>query len=390
MKHKEATILTIIFLIFSLFGVSLTFATFSNQGLNLDFFVKDKQVVTDEIMACSNKTKLENLETTNDKNLTALGHFQEVCNSFVTDKLMIFIEMPIDEKSAESLANNLAIKLKQFSKFGVSPIVVAEPVSGGNLISFQKIKEEKYTEVFKQFFGKLKAAGITDYEMGTWVPFPEANVPNWNIDNTLPRDFALNVNLYLGILKNYFPQAKGSVLLNSVTYDPEDLEWENGDYVSLSPYVIGLDSKLVDSFGIQGFPWVSKANTKNRQLFDANEFLSVSLAIESAKLLRTKDIWLNTGTFAKKYAGVPNQEVKIGFDQRKAILESILEEIRSSEEQGYRVSINLFAEDKSGSKEATDWSYLNTEAGKLIFKEFIQNLNKEEIPFSLFDTTILN
>lgn len=221
--------------------------------------------------------------------------------------------------------------------------------------------------------------------MGIWVPFPESNVPYWDHGETLPSDYAINVNKYLGYLKKYFPNSEGSILLNSITYDPEDENWENGDYVSLVPYTMGLNPDLVDSVGIQGFPWVSKASSKNRKLFDAQDFLSTSFIIESAKLLRTKDIWINTGTFSRKYTDSSIDEVRIGLDQRKTLLDDILVEVFKAEEDGYRIWVNLFAEDKSETTEATDWSYLESEGGKVIFKEFVQQLNDNEVELALFD-----
>src|SRR5690606_15193158 len=98
-----------------------------------------------------------------------------------------------------------------------------------------------------------------------------------------------------------FPRAKGSVLLNATTYDPNDLEWNNGNYINLNQYLIGIERNLVDSVGIQGFPWVSDAQKERKQIFDASEFLQPDIAIAAAQELRTRNIWFNTGSFGSKY-----------------------------------------------------------------------------------------
>ncbi|NJS41938.1 hypothetical protein HC766_06645 [Candidatus Gracilibacteria bacterium] len=374
-------------MIFALIGVSLTFTTFSNQGMAEVIFnnYSAATINTDEINNCSVNSSIEGLEQSNDKNLKALDDFQNVCNSFVADRLMIFTEMPIDSASSEYLAQSLGAKLQEFAQYKVEPVVIVEPVNSGQLLNYEDIKNGRYDGFFENFFAELSELDLTDEQMGIWVPFPESNVPYWDHGETLPSDYAINVNKYLGYLKKYFPNSEGSILLNSITYDPEDENWENGDYVSLVPYTMGLNPDLVDSVGIQGFPWVSKASSKNRKLFDAQDFLSTSFIIESAKLLRTKDIWINTGTFSRKYTDSSIDEVRIGLDQRKTLLDDILVEVFKAEEDGYRIWVNLFAEDKSETTEATDWSYLESEGGKVIFKEFVQQLNDNEVELALFD-----
>ena len=255
-------------------------------------------------------------------------------------------------------------------------------------MSYKTYLNGNYDTGMDRFFQQLKSQGVTSEMMGTWVPFPESNTPSWNNKDTEPKDFASCVNKYLSVMKKYFPQAKGSVLLNATTYLPTDAGWENGDYISLSEYVDHLDKSLVTSFGIQGFPWVSNAQQTKRTIFRASEFLQSDLAIGAAQVLRTRDIWINTGTFASKYTNDPAKTVHLSLNERKAILEDILtvaKNIRDYQQNEYRVSINLFSEDKSNTNEATDWSYLGDTDSTVVLKDFLSQANQADMPVSLYD-----
>lgn len=336
---------------------------------------------------CNNKAPL-NLATESDPHLKRLSTYQKACNSFVTDKLMVFTGFSGNPAEADANAGQMAEKLKAFSKSGVTPIVIAEPYVGNQAMSYKVYLAGSYDAGMDQYFKKLKELGVTDAMMGMWVPFPESNTPSWNNKDTEPRDFALCVNKYLGKMKQYFPGAKGSVLLNATTYEPSDTGWENGNYIGFTDYVGMLDKNLVTSFGIQGFPWVSNAQQVKRTIFKASEFLQPDLAIGAAQTLRTRDIWINTGTFASKYTQDPAKTVHLSINERKALLNGILEvaqNIRDYQQNQYRVTINLFSEDKSDTNEQTDWSYFQDENSTTILKEFLVKANELSMPVALYD-----
>jgi hypothetical protein len=255
-------------------------------------------------------------------------------------------------------------------------------------MSYQEYLRGTYDPAVGVFFNALAAEGVTEDMMGIWVPFPESNTPSWNNKDTEPSDFGLVVNKYLGALKKQFPKAEGSILLNATTYEPTDTEYENGDYISLVPYIQNIDKKLVSSIGIQGFPWVSRATAQRREIFRAAEFLQVDRAIEAAQELRTRDIWFNTGSFASKYTLNPKEQVDIVPADRKAILEGILEElkrVRTFQQNEYRVFVNIFAEDKSKKQEATNWSYFMNEDNKEVFRDFVTQLRTANINLAIYD-----
>lgn len=403
MKNKEFVVANLLMLIFIVGSASLTFSIFSNESLSSIFHLEvEKNVkpldfssqigavtpaVPDVTNSCSKESALM-LNHQNDPHIKRLATYQDVCGSLATKKMMFFTDFPYSNGSAYQSAAFMIKKLKIFKENGISPIVIAEPYVGENPMSYKAFLGGEYDQDLETYFMLIKEGGITDEMMGMWVPFPESNTPNWNNKDTEPKDFALAVNKYLGILKRHFPDAQGSVLLNAATYEPDDLEWNNGDYLNFTPYLTDIDKGLVDSFGIQGFPWVSNATVSTRQIFRATEFLQPDLAISAAQELRTKDIWINTGTFASKYTDDETRRAEVSLNERKSILNGILDtaqEIRNYQLNEYRVSINLFSENKSTFAEATDWSYFQNSDSEDLMKGFLRKAETLEIPVSLFD-----
>lgn len=404
MKNKEFLVANLVVALLVFLAASLTFEVFSNERfaaivkngfyeniVEPKFLYQEEDLNDPGVVAdtqCSKKDMLP-LIPGNDPHLAKLVEYQEFCGSFVTDTLMFFSAFPYSRFTAAEEATALAAKLKAFHQNGIHPIVIVEPYAGGEPIDYKGFLAGGYNVALDNYFQALSDNGVTKEMMGTWVPFPESNTPNWENKNTEPQDFALAVNKYLGFLQKYYPEVKGSILLNSTTYDPNDLEWNNGDYLSLIPYIEDIDKNLIESFGIQGFPWVSNSTVEKRhQIFRASEFLQPDMAIASAQELRTKDIWLNTGTFATKYADDETKRVEVSLNDRKATLNGILDVAKGMEEyqlNGYRVSINLFSEDKSSFGEATDWSYFQGEDSRILLKEFLRKAEEYDIHISLFD-----
>jgi hypothetical protein len=366
------------FIVFKLSINQNPFQTASTQTT-----VEDNEVTQN----CSDNASLQ-IKDPEEVHLSKLTDYQEICGSFVTDTLMLFTGFSENHATAETNASRMADKLKKFHNSGVKPLVIVEPYISDSAMSYTAYLAGKYDDSMDHYFKILKESGVTGEIMGTWVPFPESNTPSWNNKGTEPKQFALSVNKYLSKLKEYFPKAHGSILLNATTYEPDDLGWENGDYINLNQYVDAIDKDLVDSFGIQGFPWMSNAQQRKRTIFKADEFLQPDFAIGAAQILRTRDIWVNTGTFASKYTDDTSKIVHLSLNERKALLNDILKvasNIREYQENEYRVSINLFSEDKSGLNEATDWSYFQDVESQAVLKEFLAKAHELEIPVSLFD-----
>jgi hypothetical protein len=392
MKVTNIIWYSMIFLGLSVFAFSLVFQSMTDRNLIEVPKIYEKSV-TDMLVAvgkCSDRAKIEGLEQAKDPHLRKLAEYQAVCDSFVTDRMMVFTDMPKDELVARAAAKKMAETLKEFSYFGVKPLVIVEPVSEWGLIDFEEFGTGFYDEWIRAYFSTLKSEGITNEMMGAWVPFPEANLPYWNHANATPKDFAAIVNKYLSFMKAEFPQAKGSVMLNSATYDNDDFDWANGEYVSLIPYVSGIQRGLVDSFGIQGFSWAPPAGSQRSGIFDAREYLNARLAMEAADALGTKEIWFNTGSFGSKYTLDEEKMITIEPGKRKDILNGILSEVATAQQKGYTVWINLFSEDKSRLAEATDWSYWKDYSDvanphRSVFIDFVTKAREMNLPLSLFD-----
>ncbi len=387
MKKTHSIIFSMVFIISLFSALYITTAAIAGKPLiNLLNLEKKSSPAYSALGTCSQKSKINNLENANDTRLQALANYQTICNSYVTNKIMIFTNMPNSEPDAHKMASDMSHTLNEFSNYHIEPIIVVEPETSWGLVDFTEFRNGFYLPWVKDYFSELKAQGITDQNIGTWVPFPEANLPNWNRHNATPADFATIVNQYLGALKNTFPKAKGSILLNSATYQDDDFDWASGDYVSLLPYVSGLQKNLIDSFGFQGFPWAPPASTPGNGIFDAREYLNSDLAIEAANKIGVKKIWFNTGTFYQKYTQDPEKMVTISPEKRKDIAFGILNEVQRAKDQGFNVEVNLFSEDKSQVAEATDWSYLTGDKKNgLVFIDFVNELNNKSIAFSLYD-----
>jgi hypothetical protein len=338
---------------------------------------------------CSPRPPVPGLEGTSDRNLRKLKQYQDVCESFVTDTLMFFTSMPDSHKEALELAADVSRKLKEFARYRVHPIVIVEPETESGTLNFETLAAGVYDPYLETFFTALKDTGLSDDQLGTWVPFPEANLPLWNKGNFQPEQFGILVNRFLGMLKRHFPAARGSILLDASTYEDHDRGWQNGMHLSLLSYIRQVDPQLVDSFGIQGFPWVPPKYSWERPVVDPAVFLRLRLAEEAAAFLGTRNIWINTGTFGRKHVDRPARTVAMSPRLRASILAAVILQAETLERKGYRVSINLFAEDKSAAEEATDWSYWQTPGegnpGRDVFRDFMRRAAGGGIPVSLFD-----
>ncbi len=350
---------------------------------------KPKQTVSSSFR-CSSRPPVKGLEGAKDPQLRKLYKYQKLCHSAVTTQVMVFTEIPKDTAEADTMGKSMASTLKEFSKFGVKPMIIVEPTADSTNIDWAQLKSGAYNGAVSAYFQAIRAQGITPAQTGVWVPLPEPNLPYWARGATTPEDFAAIVNNYLSIAQQSFPGLEGSAMLNSATYSPDDFNWANGEYLSLVPYVKNLNPTLVRSMGIQGFPWMPAARTGGAGIFDPSEFLSPKLAKEAADTLKTKDIWFNTGTFSRKYTDNPDRQTSVTPERRADVLNGILTQAQTLKKQGYHVSINVFSQDKSNASEATDWSYFSdstvtTSPASPVFANFASRLNQNGIPLWLFD-----
>lgn len=395
MKDKEFTLANAILVLIIMFAAYATFNVYSNVPFNVlikkeaaNLFGLTSSQHPESSTNCAEDAQHTIDSSENDKHLVKLSQYEAYCNSFVTESLMLFTSFPTNEQDSLAKSRELSLVLRKYHQYKIKPIIIVEPYLNESLLNYDKFLQGDYDSALDKYFDNLKKLGISNEMLGIWVPFPESNTPNWDNKNTEPNDFALAVNKYFKIMTKYYPTYKGSILLSAITYTPNDLNWENGDYLDLGPYIQNINHAYISSIGIQGFPWIADATRKPRSIFHAHEFLQPDIAISAAQELRTKDIWFNTGTFREKYTNSEEKRIKVSVNERKNILWEILDVasyVKNYQQNEYRVTINLFSEDKSRSQEATDWSYLKNKDEIQLFKEFIQYANEKEIPVSIFD-----
>lgn len=389
MKRRHIILINLFFLGLMLFsaGVVYQFMTGTKPLAFIKSLGDRNKTTIVETTACTTKNALK-LSGAKAAPLVKLSQYQQACHSFVTDTAMVFISMPMSDADAKTYAQQDADMLKDFAKHGVRPLVIAEPTDqNGVQIDFAQTADGSYNAYFQTYFQTLKAAGISDAQLGIWTPFPEANLPYWN--NNHPQYFAPSVNNYVGALHAVFPAVQTSVLLNSATYEATDFNWENGDYTSLLPYVSGITPGSINYAGLQGFPWMARQGGTG-SILNAAEFLNPALLSEMADSLGTKNVWFNTGSFGTKYALDPAATVTMTPERRKAVLATVDTQALVLQKKGYHVAVNIFAQDKSKESEETNWAYWSgtdpfSSASTPVITDFINQLSSQNIDFWLFD-----
>lgn len=389
MKRRHIVLINLLFVGLMLFssGVVYQFMTGTKPLAFIKSLGHRSNTTVVATNACTAKDPLK-LSGAKAAPLVKLSQYQQACHSFVADTVMVFISMPMSDSQAKAYAAQDADMLKDFSKHGVRPLVIAEPTDqSGAQINFADTADGSYNDYFQTYFETLKGAGILDAQLGIWTPFPEANLPYWS--NNQPQYFAPSVNNYVAALRASFPAAQTSVMLNSATYQTTDFNWENGDYSSLLPYVKGITPGSINYAGLQGFPWMARQGG-TASILNAAEFLNPNLLSEMADALGTKKVWFNTGTFGAKYALDPAATVTMTPERRKAVMTTIDTQALLLQKKGYDVAVNIFAQDKSKTSEETNWSYWSgsdpfSSKDTPVITDFINQLSTQNISFWLFD-----
>jgi len=346
-------------------------------------------IVTDTSNQTSESPRTTELTSSFHPVIVGLGRHEAALNQFVGRHVMVFTGMPVDEYNAIPLAHAMANDLKEFQKHGLIPMIIVEPDSSWGLLDFREFQQGLYEKGIRRYFEILKEEGIEENMLGIWIPFPEPNVPNWNHSESTPADYGAAVNTYITQLRSVYPSASTGILLNSLTYEPNDETWDTGQFLSLIPYVQHIQPGLVDWVGLQGFPWTPRAGQTATPIHDAAQFLSASMIEEAAMKLNSKRIWFNTGTYSAKYTNESRDLIVLNTNTRASIAQSIVRQVLTAKEQDYDVIVNIFAEDKSNTPESTDWSYLanpNNNSDQLhILSALIADFQKGGVTVSFFD-----
>lgn len=321
-----------------------------------------------------------------DPQLKKFAEYQKRCGGAFSRE-MVFAVFPETEKGARESALLMAEKLKEFSKLGIKPIVIVEPVNDqGKILDFAMIAAGAYRKPLEAYFKGL-SNGITANQMGLWVPLPEPNTDSWGIANANPVDFMAAYSAYGDVFKKYFPAGCMGPLLDNETY-----LWDIGETsaLSLEKYVRGINRNYVDFFGLQGFPWPVASASGLETIYSAAEFLSAARAIESANILGVRSIWFNTGTFSS-FSNNGEKSIPLAITYRSKILNDILGQLAFAKDAGFSVIVNIFSENKINTSEGIDWSYWHSASAAdaddgAALCEFARKTLGKGIALSVFDT----
>lgn len=327
----------------------------------------------------------QGLSSASSAQLRKLAQYEQLCAGAVADRVSFFVPTPGTAAEARTYANDAAVQLKEFARFGVKPLVFMEPNDDHGLLDLQNYSAGGYDTALDAYYAQLKNLGITDDSMGMWVMLPEGNLPEWS---------SVDPNVYAGVVtrtaqlqKKYFPGSRVSLMLDSESY-PSASSWSGGAYVSLVPYVQSIPKGLVDSFGLQGFPWAAPAG-QSGSVSDPAIYLRTDVAMQAARALGTTDLWVNTGSFHTMYANQGAKSVSLTPQQRQTMLNGVLNQLRGVRTAGFSVSLHIFAENKANVSEGTDWSYWQTtpneDANTTVLTTLVHDARAAGIPLWLYD-----
>jgi len=366
----------------------LVLAFFSNRKTPIQTQQEDPSIFSSWAKnpnQCSAKPKDELLAGTQIPELVKLRGYQKLCDSFVSDSMMAFSIFPISEDELQNTAAGLGDTINQFSLLDIRPILLIEPINTTEKLNLKQIAEGKYDDKLETLFNALQETRNTDNPV-LWVPYPEINTPTWDRDGFQESDYSQMINRFNRILADNFPQDRIGVLFNSENHPVWDNDWSAGEYSSFDPYLEGLDKGAVDVLIVQGFPWLPPASQEQAaKVLDPQEFLVPRYIRSAADKLGIEKVWINTGTFRAIHLDVPGETVTQTIEQRKKILDKVVDIAADLRKNDLEVTVHLFAQDKATEKEATDWSYTKTNEELLMLKDFITQLYSEKVNFAIYD-----
>lgn len=323
------------------------------------------------------------LSSSSEQQLRKLAEYEASAGGALASGMMYFTRYPDSAQDAKNDAVDMAGTLREFANFGLTPLVILEPTNSSGVLSFSAYHDGAYDSIVDTYFQTLRNLGISDSQLGIWIYFPEANLPEWGPVDIA--DFATNVTRSANIQKKYFPSSQSSIMLDAKSYPAGTTSWSKGAYTSFTPFISGIPGGLIDTFGLQGFPWLPPANRSDQAPSDNPAvYLNASLASEAAKQLGARDVWLNTGTFSSAYTNNSQQTVHLTPAQRQTMLSGVLNQALSLKADGFSTAVNVFSEDKSNTSMAIDRSYKSAE-DQAVLNNFAKQLYVNSITMWLFD-----
>ncbi len=379
MKLKDIITYSLLFLVSIAFTAEIVFFQLTGRHV----IGNSKHFEDHQLIRCSD-TNLKLRKRTNDPQLKIISKYEDVCGSQFLSYMMLFTGMPISRVNAHSMADVMTQRLNAFDDFEISPIVIMEPDSEWGLVDFNEYSRGDYDEWIDAYFERLKMNGITDEQLGIWIPFPEPQQPFWN-NNQNPDDYAISINRHFKQLKKYFPKATTGILLDSQVGSDESAS-------QLVAYTRLIEPQLINYVGLQGFPWHPTAEGDSRSaIISASEFIPAYMLEEVANSLGKKEVIINTGTYRRRKAS-SGGEVAVSTQQRMNILKSVEAEVDLLESSGFNVIVNIFSEDKFELQEGVDWSYWESsdsaeDSHAALFTNFVNKLINSGAEISIYDSS---
>lgn len=319
------------------------------------------------------------LVTPEDQVLKKLKDYKEIITNENPDYVMVFMRIPYSTRTARDYAQEVAGIVKEYETYWFVPIIIFEPSDGNRGATLEKIKDGACDAAIQLFFSLLSSTyNVSEKQLGLIVPYPEINTPAFDRTNFEASDFSAIINNFFRIARLYYPNLRWSILLDSKSYKDDD--WGNWEYVSLLPYLNGIDKTYIQSFWLQGFPWMTEDG--KTKFFSMRSILPMNLIQEGSVALGTKKIWLNTGTVGRIYTPT----TRIAPSERSLTLNSLLMYMRVLKLRWYTPFANIFSQNNlSVDGENTDWSYIQSKEDLTVFWEFIKRAHKSSIKVGFYD-----
>lgn len=294
---------------------------------------------------------------------------------------MVFLNMPKSEAGVKKLAENMKNIVAEYKRNSITPIFLFEPYDE-NLqeIHFGDLKKWSHDASIRLLFTLLRDTySIPSEDIWMIVPYPEINTPAYKRLWFQPQDFSGLVNRFFKEIKSVYPSIRSGLLLDSKSYAINE-NWGDGSFESFLPYIQDIPPGTIDSFGIQGFPWVS--NNQKIQAYDPKIYLPFGITDEAARKLSVKSVWMNTGVMRKKYQ---NNTVIITPETSEKILFDTLAHAKLFQDKGYTLLVNIFAQNKFQHYEATNWSFLGDIRYEKVFERFLLRAETDKIEIGIYD-----
>ena len=253
--------------------------------------------------------------------------------SYAPSANLMRAEMPASVADAEASAQAMAKKLKEYGNQGVEPFVFFGSAQDIHSKKMPKLEGGAYQGVIDAYFRELKNAGVTDKEMGCWIPLPDANDTTQKGGAVSPKDFQDRAVLAAQNIKTHWNTAKVGFAFKAS--DP------------MQSYVEGVPSDLIDVLGVEAFPTAPGQS--------ATSYLPLVGPASAAHTLGAKEMWVRTGTYNEAH-GPHGQEVTVTPHERSQQLATGLGQVAVAKDQGFVVNIDVRM-DNDYANGGANWSY---------------------------------